>query len=470
MIPMTAGDIAALTGGELRDLAASTPVAGPVLVDSRDCGRGSLFVCIEGEHTDGHLHAGDAFRRGAVAALARRDVDGPTIMVDDTVRALGFLAGGVLRRTTNCRVIGITGSSGKTSTKDLVAAMLDGADAGATVAAKASLNNEIGLPLTVLDVEEATRNLVLEYSARGVGHIAYLCGIARPAIDVVLNVGSAHLGEFGSREAIAQAKGELLEGLASDGVAILGVDDPLVASMRSRTEARVVGFGTSAHADVRIEGLTLDQQARPTFELVTADGSAKIRLQISGAHQARNAAAAAAVGLAAGLALPDIASALSEVREVSAHRMHVGQRDDGLLVVDDAYNANPESMRAALDALAALGQGRAGETWAVLGEMRELGEGSAVLHEDIGRHAATLGIDHVVVVGAAAAGIARGARTLTGWEGKVEAAGSVAAATALVETAASRDDVVLVKASNALELWRVAESLLAPAPGVGVRT
>jgi len=455
---MTAGDVAALTGGELHGLTAATKIGGPVLVDSRECGPGSLFVCVDGEHTDGHLHAGDAFRRGAVAALASRAVDGPAIMVDDTVRALGFLAGGALRRTTSCRVVGITGSSGKTSTKDLVAAML--ADDAPTVAAKASLNNEIGLPLTVLDVEESTRNLVLEYSARGVGHIAYLCRIARPAIGVVLNVGSAHLGEFGSREAIAQAKGELVEALPDDGVAVLGVDDPLVAAMRSRTSARVVGFGVSAHAEVRIEGLTLDQQARPTFELVTPAGSAKLRLQLAGEHQALNAAAAAAVGLAAGMALPDIATGLSDVPEVSAHRMRVSSRADGLLVVDDAYNANPESMRAAVDALAVLGQGRSGATWAVLGEMRELGESSATLHEAVGRHAASRGIDHVVVVGAAAAGIARGAREVPGWSGVVEAAGSVDAATTLVATAATGDDVVLVKASNAVGLWRVAESLV----------
>jgi UDP-N-acetylmuramoyl-tripeptide--D-alanyl-D-alanine ligase len=468
MITMTARDVAALTGGELDGLRADTEITGPVYVDSRECAPGSLFVCVQGEHTDGHLHAGDAFRRGATAALASRKIDGPAVLVDDTVRALGFLAGGVLRRTTSCRVVGITGSSGKTSTKDLVAAML--ASQEPTVAAKASLNNEIGLPLTVLDVDESTRHLVLEYSARGIGHIAYLCGIARPAVAVVLNVGSAHLGEFGSRDAIAQAKGELVEALPADGVAILGIDDPLVSAMRSRTSARVIGFGFSSDADVRIDSLTLDQQARPTFELATPDGGAKLRLQLSGAHQALNAAAAAAVGLSAGFALADIAEALSAVPEVSAHRMHVSRRADGLLVIDDAYNANPESMRAALDALAVLGQGRSGTTWAVLGEMRELGADSSTLHEEVGRHAATLGLGRIVVVGAAAQGIARGARSVAGWSGEVEAAGSVDAATALVDTAVGRDDVVLVKASNAIALWRVAESLVGPGREVGAAT
>jgi UDP-N-acetylmuramoyl-tripeptide--D-alanyl-D-alanine ligase len=463
MIAMSAGDVAALTGGRLEGVAAQTAVTGPVVVDSRLCTAGSLFVCLPGEHSDGHAHVGDAFRRGAVAAIASRPVDGPAIVVDDTLRSLGFLAGGVLRRTTNCHVVGVTGSSGKTSTKDLIAAVFAHAGlerAGSTVAAAASLNNEVGLPLTVLRVEESTRHLVCEYSARGPGHIAYLCGIARPAIAVVLNVGTAHLGEFGSREVIAASKGELVAALAADGLAILNVDDPLVAAMRSRTTAKVIGFGASADADVRIDSLVLDAQARPRFRLVTAEGSIKIRLQLSGAHQASNAAAAAAVGLAEGLTLGEVADALAEVTAVSAHRMQVTSRADGLLVVDDAYNANPESVRAALDALAVLAAGRTGSSWAVLGEMRELGSGSAELHAAVGRQAASLGIDHLVVVGERAHAIRSGARSVVGWQGTVDLASDAAAATAVVMAAASPTDVVLVKASNALALWRVAEALL----------
>jgi UDP-N-acetylmuramoyl-tripeptide--D-alanyl-D-alanine ligase len=424
------------------------------------CTAGSLFVCLPGEHTDGHAHVGDAYRRGAVAAVAGQPVDGPAIVVDDTLRSLGFLAGGVLRRTTNCHVVGVTGSSGKTSTKDLIAAMLT--REGSTVAAEASLNNEIGLPLTVLGVEESTRHLVLEYSARGVGHIAYLCGIARPAIAVVLNVGTAHLGEFGSRETVAEAKGELVEALAPDGLAVLGVDDPLVAAMRSRTSAEVIGFGMSALADVRVEALTLDVHARPRFQLVTPQGTAKIALQLSGAHHATNAAAAAAVGLAEGMTLSEVADALAEASTVSAHRMQVTARADGLLVVDDAYNANPESMRAALEAVAVLAAGRSGSSWAVLGEMRELGDASAELHAAVGRHAAGLGVDHLVVVGEPAHTIAAGASSVGGWLGTVDFASDVTVATARLEAAVSTSDVVLVKASNALALWRVAEALLAP--------
>lgn len=463
MITMTAGDIAALVGGELVGLAASVSVTGPVVVDSREATTGALFVCIEGEHNDGHLYVTDALQRGAVVALARRPIDGPAIIVDDTVRALGFLAGGLLRRMRHCRVVGVTGSTGKTSTKDLIAAVLSGADA--TVAPKASLNNEIGLPLTVLGIDETTQHLVLEYSARGIGHIDYLCGIARPVTAAVLNVGTAHLGEFGSREVVALAKGELIEALPAGGVAVLGVDDPLVSAMRSRTSARVLGFGSSAHADVRIEDLVLDAHARPRFTLVTPSGTAKIVLLLSGAHHAFNAAAAMAVGLAEGLELDQIAASLADIGELSAHRMRVTPRDDGLLVVDDAYNANPESVRAALDALSVLTDARSGVSWAVLGEMRELGEESTVLHEAMGRHAADIGIDHLVVVGKAAHPIAVGARSVAGWLGTVDVVANADVATSLVEAAVSRDDVVLVKASNAIRLWQVAEALLAPGSG-----
>jgi UDP-N-acetylmuramoyl-tripeptide--D-alanyl-D-alanine ligase len=461
VITMSAGDIAALTGGRLEGVAAQTLVPGPVVVDSRLCSAGSMFVGLPGEHTEGYLHAADAFRRGAVVALASREIDGPAIVVDDAVRSLGFLAGGVLRRTTNCRVVGVTGSSGKTSTKDLIAVLLD--RLGSTVAAAASQNNEIGLPLTVLGVEESTRHLVLEYSARGVGHIDYLCRIARPTIAVVLNVGSAHLGEFGSREVVAAAKGELVEALAADGLAVLGVDDPLVAAMRSRTDAEVVGFGMNPDADFRVESLTLDAQARPRFRLVTPQGIAKISLQLVGAHHATNAAAAAAVGLALGMSLGEVSDALREVTAISAHRMDVAAREDGLVVIDDAYNANPESVKAALDALAAVSDGRHGASWAVLGEMRELGADAPALHAAVGEHLAAHRIDHLVVVGESAHSIAAGASSVSDWTGSIDFAADADAAAAIVQAGAAAPDVVLVKASNALALWRVADALLAPA-------
>jgi UDP-N-acetylmuramoyl-tripeptide--D-alanyl-D-alanine ligase len=232
--------------------------------------------------------------------------------------------------------------------------------------------------------------------------------------------------------------------------------------MAGRTAASVVGVGQAAHATIRIEELSLDDQARPRFRLVTPTGTAQIALQLSGAHQAANAAAAAAAGLTSGIPLDVVVDALTAATPQSAHRMAVHERDDGLLVVDDAYNANPESMRAALDALARLGAGRSGQTWAVLGEMRELGDDSPTLHAAVGRHLGELGVDHLVVVGNGAVAIAEGARSVPGWTGGVvDVADSAAAALALQDAAA--DDTVLIKASNAYQLWRVAELLLGAA-------
>jgi UDP-N-acetylmuramoyl-tripeptide--D-alanyl-D-alanine ligase len=396
-------------------------------------------------------------RRGAVLAIVDRPVDYPAVIVDDVEKALGYLAGGVLRRTPGIRVCGVTGSSGKTSTKDLIASLLR--RSGPTIAPQGSFNNEIGLPITVLDVDSETEHLVLEYSARGVGHIAYLTGIARPRIGVVLNVGTAHLGEFGSREAIAAAKGELIEALPADGIAVLNIDDPLVAAMASRTTARVVTYGEADAADVRIVELSLDEEARPRFRLVTPQGDAIVSMLLHGWHHASNAAAAAAVALESGMGLGEVAEVLALAVPESAHRMAVQRRVDGLLVVDDAYNANPESMQAALEALLGLAGPRGGATWAVLGEMRELGDDSPELHRATGRTAAQLGVDHLVVVGDVAAAIGEGARGVEGWAGDCTVVATRDEA-ADVAAAAGPEDVVLVKASNAARLWLAAERIV----------
>jgi UDP-N-acetylmuramoyl-tripeptide--D-alanyl-D-alanine ligase len=457
MIPMTAAVLAKLMHGRLDRLDAATLCTGPVVADSRDSVPGALFVCVVGERTDGHAHVAEAVQRGAVAALAAHPVDGPAIVVDDPVHALGLLAADVLCRTP-VRVVGVTGSSGKTSTKDLIADLL--AADGPSVAAVGSLNTEVGLPLTVLRVDTSTSHLVLEYGARGVGHIRYLCGIARPDVAAVLNVGSAHLGEFGSREIVAQSKGELVEALPASGTAVLVVDDPMVAAMAQRTAARVLTVGRASSADVRVERLQLDRLARPRFTLSTPAGSVDLQLTLSGEHHAMNAAVAAGVGLSCGLGLDAIADGLRRAVPHSAHRMQLASRDDDLLVVDDAYNANPESVASALDSLARLGSGRPGRTWAVLGEMRELGPDAEALHVAVGARAAEVGIDELVVIGSAAAPI------VAGWQ-QVAAnrpsrlVGDGAAAVLAVNRDARPGDTVLVKGSNALALWQVAESLLA---------
>jgi UDP-N-acetylmuramoyl-tripeptide--D-alanyl-D-alanine ligase len=457
VIPLDLETVAALTGGRLAGEAdPATVVTGPVETDSRACSAGSLFVALPGEHADGHDFAEAAVRAGASAALVTRPVGLPAVLVEDTERALGLLAAGVLDRTKGCRVVGVTGSAGKTSTKDLLAQIFE--RVGPTVAPAASFNNEIGLPLTVLRVTSDTRTLVLEYSARGTGHIAYLTTIARPDVALVLNIGTAHLGEFGSREAIAEAKGELVESVAPSGHVVLNADDPLVLGMQRRAAAPVTTFGTSGPADVRLEELTLDEQARASFRLVTGSDTAHVRMRLHGRHHALNAVAAAAAAVASGVDLATVASALESAEPRSSHRMAVVERADGLLVIDDAYNASPESMRAGIDALVALAGGR--HTIAVLGEMRELGSSAPELHRQIGAYAVSAGVDEVVAVGAGAP-IAAAVRAEGG------RAEEVADADAAVELLAGRlgaRDALLVKASNTIRLWTVAERIIAAAP------
>ena len=454
MIPLRLQEISRATGGRL--VGGADPdacVDGPVVLDSRAVAAGALFVAVRGEHVDGHDYAVAAIDAGAIAFLGSRDLGVPGVVVEDAAVALGALAGAVLRRLPSTRVVGVTGSAGKTSTKDLLGAVF--ATAGSTVAPIGNLNNEYGLPLTVTTAQTGTETVVLEYGARGVGHIRYLTTIAPPHIGVVLNVGAAHLGEFGSREMIAQAKGELVEALPVDGAAILKADDPLVAAMASRTKASVVTYGAAESADVRILHLTTDEAARARFTLSTPKGDAAVALSLHGAHHAHNAAAAIAAGLAAGLDLSPMVGAVESAIARSPHRMDVRTRADGVVVIDDAYNASPDSMLAGLHALA--GMSATGRRWAVLGAMRELGAESDDAHRDIGVQAAKLGIDRVVVVGPDAAPITAGA---TEHGAAVTSVDDADAAADLVADQVQKGDVVLVKASNSERLWRVADRLV----------
>jgi UDP-N-acetylmuramoyl-tripeptide--D-alanyl-D-alanine ligase len=352
--------------------------------------------------------------------------------------------------------LAITGSSGKTSTKDLLGQVL--AAAGPTVSPPGSYNNDIGLPLTVLSADGATRFLVLEMGARGVGHIARLCGVARPRIGIVLNVGSAHLGEFGSPDGIARAKGELVEALPEDGTAVLNADDLRVLSMATRTRARVMTTGRGPDAEVRAVDVRLDESARARFTLVVPGEEHPVALQVVGEHQVANALSAAGAALAAGMPAADVAAALSSAGARSRWRMEVERRPDGVTVVNDAYNANPESMRAALAALAGLPASR---RIAVLGAMGELGPGAAAEHERLGRDAAAAGVDLVVAVGADAVGIADGASAAGRRAGEESVhVPDRAAARELLETLLRPGDVVLVKASRSYGLELLAADLL----------
>ena len=458
MIGFSLGEIAAITGGELIGGAdAGTRVTAALEFDSRKLVPGGLFLALPGERVDGHDYVEAARDSGVAASIVTRPVDVPALLVADGTAALAALASAVARRLPDCTIVGVTGSSGKTSTKDLLAQLL--AHLGPTVAPPGSFNNELGHPYTVLRADESTRYLVLEKSARGIGHIRYLTEIAPPRIGVVLNVGSAHLGEFGSQQAIAQAKGELVEALPADGVAILNADDPLVSAMASRTQARVVFVGEAAHADVRAEDVTLDDLGRASFMLVAGGERHEVALRLVGAHHVGNALAAAAVALECGMSSDDTAAALTAAVPTSRWRMELTERADGVLILNDAYNANPESMRAALKALASLARPRraaGGRSYAVLGPMAELGDDGPAEHDAVGRLAVRLDISQVVAVGEDARPIQHGAALEGSWNGESRWVADVDEAIALLRRELRAPDVVLVKASRAASLERVA--------------
>ncbi|MEU1532804.1 UDP-N-acetylmuramoyl-tripeptide--D-alanyl-D-alanine ligase [Streptomyces fagopyri] len=457
MIALSLAEIAAVVGGQTHDIPDPAPqVTGPVVRDSREVEPGSLFVAFAGERVDGHDFARAVVDAGAAAVLASRPVGVPAIVVDDVQRALGALARHVVERL-GVTLVALTGSAGKTSTKDLIAQVLR--SKAPTVFTPGSLNNEIGLPLTALTATEETKYLVLEMGARGIGHIRYLTDLTPPKIGLVLNVGTAHIGEFGGREQIAQAKGELVESLPEDGTAVLNADDPLVRAMASRTKARVVLFGESGEADVRAENVRLTDLGQPAFRLHTPSGCGDVTMRLYGEHHVSNALAAAAVAHELGMSADEIARALSEAGSLSRWRMEVTERPDGVTVVNDAYNANPESMRAALRALVAMGRGR--RTWAVLGQMAELGDEALAEHDAIGRLAVRLNVSKLVAVGGREASwLQLGAYNEGSWGEESVHVSDAQAAVDLLRSELRPGDVVLVKASRSVGLERVAQALL----------
>ena len=486
----TLREIAEIVGGELHDVDdPEAMVTGSVEFDSRRIGSGGLFVALPGEQVDGHDFAATALAAGAVAVLAARPVGVAAVVVPSSsaastnalalehdsdgsgaavLTALAMLAAAHVRRLVaagGLTVIGVTGSSGKTSTKDLLASVL--APLGPVVAPPGSFNNELGHPWTALRAGPDTRFLVLEMSARGPGHIAALARVAPPSIGVVLNVGTAHLGEFGSREAIAATKGELVEALPDTGLAVLNADDSQVGAMATRTSARVLMVGQAAGAQVRAAGITLDEQARASFTLRTPQGDRDITLAVHGEHQVGNALSAAAVALECGADLDTLADALAGARAVSARRMDVRTSAAGVTVINDSYNANPDSMRAALKALVTMA--RSGDvprrSWAVLGEMAELGPESVVEHDGIGRLAVRLDVDRLIVVGTGrpSRGMHQGAVMEGSWGEESVLVPDIEAAVQLLDAEVEAGDVVLVKASQSVGLWAVAEELLTAA-------
>ena len=455
MIPLSLAAIAGITGARL---GAGTPpgaVADSVVIDSRKAQPGSLFAALPGGNADGHDFAAAAMAGGAVAVLASRPVGAPALIVTDVPGAMAALARAVAAAVPGLTIAGITGSAGKTTTKDLAAQLVE--RLGPTVAPHESYNNEIGHPLTVLRITADTRYLVLELSARGPGHIAQLCAIAPPRLGAVLCVGHAHAGEFGGLAEVARAKGELPAALPADGVALLNADDPRVLAMAERTAAQVVTFGLLPGAAVRADGVTLGGDGRAAFTLVTPAGAAPVRLRLLGAHNVVNALAAAAIAGELGLPVAAVAEGLSAATARSKWRMEVTERADGVTVINDAYNANPEGMAAALATLATVARGR--RAFAVLGPMNELGEESRQRHEEAGGLAARAGVAGLIVVGEDAAPMLTGAKAERSWRGELISVPDADGAVAALGNLVGPGDVVLVKASRTIGLERVALAL-----------
>jgi UDP-N-acetylmuramoyl-tripeptide--D-alanyl-D-alanine ligase len=454
---LAAGDLVEATGGVL--LAESArPILGGA-VDSREVVPGNLFVALPGERVDGHSFVGAALEKGAAAAIVARppdgldldDVEATVIQVDDPLRALHAVAA-AWRRRFDPLVVGVTGSIAKTSTKEAIATVL--ASELVTLKNEGNQNNEIGLPLTVLRLRPDHQAAVLEMGMYVGGEIRELAAIGRPEIGVVTAVQAVHLSRIGTIEAIEQAKGELVEALPSDGVAILNADDERVRRMASRTDARVMTYGFAPDAMVRADAVESAGADGMRFDLV-ADGARRpVSIPTLGRLAVHNALAAAAVGLASGFPPERIAAALA-IGWSAPHRGALIRRG-GVTIVDDTYNASPGSVIAALDLLA----GMPGRRIAVLGEMLELGDDHTAGHERVGAAAAGV-VDRLIVVGDGAAAIARGARDAGLAEAYVVEAPDRAAALAELEDDVHDGDVVLIKASRGIELDLLVDDLAA---------
>lgn len=458
MIRLTLSEIADRLTGILHaagtDATAETVVDGPVETDSREIVPGGIFVAKRGDDTDGHLFVGAAVERGAVLAIVEQQVDAAIaqIVVADAVTALGELARFVVERVRAggaLTVIGITGSNGKTTTKNMLERILAGV--GETVAPIRSFNNAVGAPTTMLRTTESTRYLIVEMGASGIGDIARLVAMARPDIGVVLKVGLAHAGGFGGIEATLAAKTEMVTDLAADGVAVLNADDSRVASMAERTPARVLRFGEDPSADIRATGIS-GSRAGTTFTAhVPGEDAVTITLRVLGEHHVSNALAALAVAHTVGVPLARSAAALETLTRAERWRMEVlGGRDD-VTIINDAYNASPDSMSAAIKTLAQISEpGK--RTIAVLGAMSELGEYSGEEHDRIGLQLVRLNISQLVVVGPEARRMHISAINEGSWDGESVYFGDMDAAYEYLAAEITPGDTVLVKSSNSAKL------------------
>lgn len=459
MIALTAAEIVAITQGRLgQGTDPQLVVTGIARIDSRDLSPGDLFVAFEGETLDGHDFVDQARSNGAALSLVTRQVAGPHIVVSDMLEAVSALARhNAQALTSTCTIIGLTGSSGKTSTKDLLASVLEAA--GETVAPPGSFNNELGFPLTVLRANLNTKYLVLEMGARGVGHLASLCSIAQPKVGIVLNVGAAHLGEFGDLETTARAKSEVVATLPSDGIAVLNSDDDRVRAMTALTQARCVYFGDSGDALVSAENVIVGADGCAEFDVrISGLASEHVALKVAGRHQVSNALAVAATAISIGISPRAVAEALSQAGPRSPWRMQVEQGANDVTVINDAYNANPDSMQAALVAAADIANGR--RLGIVVGEMLELGNQSGSAHVELGTAVAKAAPAWVIAVGSVAEQIESGAVSAGVSPDVISRVDDAPLAIRKALELAQPGDVVLIKASRGIGLEVVAQALV----------
>ncbi len=468
MYDLNLGQICEIVGGKLVG-DASTRVTG-ISIDSRTTKPGDLFAAIVGERVDGHDFVIKASEEGAVASLVSKSSIGEYVLVpespdslDPVIHAIAKVSAYVRTLMQGIEIIGITGSSGKTSTKDMIGQILS--HAGVTHAPAGSLNNELGLPLTLLSAPRDVKYLVAEMGMRGLGHISHLCKLAQPTIGVITNVGQAHIGEVGSIEGIAKAKSELVSAIPASGVVILNADDDRVMAMRTLTEATVFTYGFSKVADVRAENLHLSAHGSYNFDLIYRGERIPASIPILGEHNVLNALAAAAVGLAVGIEVQDIAKSLVTLQQKSKWRMEVHQLPRNVTIINDAYNANPESLTAALETLVAIPA--TGSTFAILGKMHELGQTSDAIHFQMAKLATKIGVTHVIAVGESAKsyGLPRPATKLdsgNGPDGTVQNSvwlPDFASACDYIVNEVNSGDILLFKASRAEKFEVLADQI-----------
>ena len=438
-------------------------VSAEVETDSRLCRKGSLFVAKPGELTDGHLFIGNAVDNGAVAAIVEKKLDSQItqLLVGDSVKALGLLAKYVVAKVRSAgglKVIAVTGSNGKTTTKNLLREILSGF--GSTVAPQESYNNSVGAPYSMLRINEDTKYLVLEYGADGLGSISYLVDICKPDVAVELKVGMAHAGVFGGIDETEKIKAELVQDLESSAVAILNLDDPRVAQMANLTKAKVLTFGTNAEADFRATNIGVGISGT-FFDFHGAANFFKpVQLQILGEHHVYNALASLAVASVLELDMNIAINALQSMPLAERWRMQVSNLANGLTVINDAYNASPDSTKAALVTLAELGRQTKRPTVAVLGEMAELGQYSAEEHDAIGRLVVRLNLNQLVVVGEGAKLIHMGASLEGSWDGESKYFDEISDALHYLRGMLKGNEIVLVKSSKSANLRYLGDDLL----------